>query len=181
MKNRILGCFAALALLIGCVEHVGADTVFALNRTVGSTSISGTLEIANPGSSLTAVDFVNYNLALTGPNNTFTLTPSNSTVILAPGAILNSTSTGLDIDVSGGGVFGFRAQVDFPETYGWQIQGGPTQEILSIATSFANFDQGVENFDETVITLPKAGAVPEPSSLALLMLATGAGFVRRRR
>lgn len=185
--KRLLGIATVAAAVM--ISAAADATVYTANRTVGTGSLSLSITTDGALGVLSTGDILDWNITMTEGSDTFTLqgaSGSNNSTALLYGSGLSATATQLLYDYNSG--YGFLL-IQSPnsgsgQTF-WCVQGngcynfdGPG-EAIDPHTSF-NFTSQAYSDVQAIASV--AGAVPEPSTWAMMMLGfVGVGFMAYRR
>jgi len=185
--KKFLGTAAAMAMLM--VVSAADATTYTANRAVGTGTLN--LSITTDGATgvLTGGDILDWNIKMTEGSDTFTLQGlggSNNSNSLLSGGLLSATATQLLFNYGGGSGF---LLIQSPSTGSgqtfWCVQvngcfdfAGPA-EAIDPHTGF-NFTRQAYGDQQVIATV--AGAVPEPSTWAMMLIGfAGLGFAAYRR
>jgi hypothetical protein len=182
--------FVLVALLAGTgYAQLGHATVFSVDRVIGSGSVVGTVTTDGTLGVLSAGDLTDWDLMLSAGGSGFTLlgplSGSNSQIDVT-GSDLTATATELLFDFSGVGFALFQNPSIGSGTNWWCVEG-PS----SGCTPYGNSSSGTEtvtvasteltNYDSIQVIGSAAGAVPEGSTWAMMLLGfAGLGYARYR-
>lgn len=193
---------AAFALLVAAPPSGAAPTVYGFDTTIvsanptgnpaQSNTVRGTLTTDGTLGALTAANIVSWNLELIDNldnSKNYTLTSSNSSLVVFTGTALSATATELLFDFDGFGEVGIQADDPGPFS-GWRYFCFSTGvfaclEGETISPGYV-FDDGavLTGADAPVgvvrLTPPSGDPVPEPGTLALLALGALAAARSRR-
>ena len=187
MKNFV----AALALVLGgAVSAVAAPVTYAVNHTIGSGSVVGSIETDGTIGTLSTANILNWTLTLSSPN----LTSPNPDTFSAAGNIFAMSGTAFSATVSDlwfdwgandGSYFFFQ---NSSNSHAWCAAAGPSPSCIGESTPsdgiYFNSAGGwaeLSNPSTREAIASATTAVPEPTSVLLVAVALlGLACTRRR-
>ena len=183
MKKTCFGlASAALSLTLAAGAASAANITYAVNRTVGSGSVVGTITTDGAFGVLGAGDIVAFNLELTGPGNSFNLTsPSN---VYVNGVDLTATAHDLSFDFSGADNGSFLLQQGPKNGRNYYCDATSSADCLQGESDVPGFytDPSSQIVSRSGVQVIGVAGVPEPASWALMLLGVSAlGAALRRR
>ena len=186
-KSHVFAALAILGATFSAATIVSATPiVYNVNRTIRAGSVTGFIETDGATGVLTAADFLDWNLVLFDGTSIFDLVgplSGNNSVVFTQGADAEAFGTYLLFNFSGidNGIFLFQQGL-FSDNHYYcdSSQPGPcfageTVVPISVMVGYQNNP----DLHGVVVIGNEAGAVPEPSTCALVL--SGVGLVLRRR
>ncbi len=189
-------CVPATVAVFALAFNAKADITYTINDTVGAGAVTGTITTDGTLGTLGTANIVDWNLVLTnGFGTTLDLTGPSTTTPLEGvevlGTSLTASSTNLSYDFDGTGFFLIQQNgLDNGGTYFCDAGSGQATcdaggESVFPGVLFSDHQQFAARTGDITIGTVKGsgtGAVPEPSSVALLSAALlGVGLLGRKR
>jgi hypothetical protein len=137
MKSKFLGLVACMALF-GVTQAAASTITYNVSDTAGSLSYTGTITTDGHTGILGSTDISDWSLTITGYTATYTLTPSNSSIVFDGTSGLAATLTTLSWDTSST----ITSQSDFS----FKLQNGFNRALVEYSQS-ANYSPSVLSLD----------------------------------
>jgi len=173
-----IASFATLMLVSSA-----SATIYTGNESFGGATVSLSFTTDGATGALVQSDITSYDILVTDPSGFVDLIPSNSGIILS--GALSATPNLLQFNFSGSGLLLIELGTIGDSGPFWCATHngcfGESQPSIGVSTVFGQ--NPIEQIAQSgLVTLAVAGAVPEPSTWAMMILGfAGLGFMAYRR
>ena len=172
LRQNLLLLNATLGATLLGAAGASANIVYTVDQIIGGGSVTGTMTTDGATGAILPTDFLSWNLELNGVGASFNLTQANS-VVFERGADVNATPSEITFNFSGddNGLFLVQDGL-FQGTHYWcnATQSGACFQGKTVTPIFFS-DSSTQNVPASGIqVIMTAGAVPEPSTWALMLL-----------
>ncbi len=156
-RRRPLFCAVAMLSFGSGFAHA-APLLYSVNGGpygINNGTITGTIETDGTIGTLSASNFVTWNLLLSdGLGHSFTLNPGNSVVTIT-GTATTATANSLQFnyDTPNDGALGYFEIMDTSTGWGWQLSVPPNQPLGGLVNPNNAFDAGLLSFSPQPITI----------------------------
>jgi PEP-CTERM motif len=184
VRIALLGC-AVGALAVAAAP---ADaTVYNVNRTIDGGSVVGTITTDGATGTIAPSDFIAWDLVLSGPGSTVTIANTDAQhAVYGSGVDITADATQISFNFSAsdGGFLVFQQTMNSGQTY-WCVNSnnGTCNDNESVVPQgFMDTSAQFATRSGTLVIATAAGAVPEPTTWALMLLGfAGLGYAGFRR
>jgi hypothetical protein len=183
VRIALLGC--AAAALAAAVVPANA-TVYNVNRTIDGGSVVGTITTDGATGTIAPSDFTAWDLVLSGPGSTITISSNDAQhTVYGSGVDITASATQISFNFSAsdGGFLVFQQVMNSGQTY-WCVNSnnGTCNDNESVVPQgFMNMSAQFADREGNQV-IATAGAVPEPTTWALMLLGfAGLGYAGFRQ